>query len=560
MTQPNPSTALARALVDQLVRSGVRFVVISPGSRSAALAIAAQGHPRMSDWVALDERSAGYQALGWCKATGEPAAVISTSGTAPANYLPAVSEADMSLAPLLVVSADRPSELRGVYANQTIDQVQLFGSKVRWFVDVPPPEPGEDLNRSWRRVVAEAVGHAVGAGGLPGPVHINVGFREPTVPVTDDGRSVAEEYPFSIEPDDDPGLPEIPPPPRQSLPLLGPMRGVVVAGDGEYDRQGLIAQATRLGWPVLATAMSGLRAEEVVTHYHHILAVGPPQFLIPEVVVAVGTIGPSQRLERFIGQAQNRIRIDRWGRTIDPERNATHLLHADPVASLASLEKSVGDEWHKSWLEVDRVVGENIENMVHSGGQMTGASAVRGVDRVPWSTLVVASSLPVREVDAHLMRGGRVIANRGASGIDGFVSTAIGVARAADRTVAVSGDLSLLHDSSGFLVDQLPDLVVVVLDNDGGGIFDSLPPARHAPDYERLFVAPHGRDLSQLARLHQLGYLSVGSVEDLTTAVTERLAGGGTHLVRVPIDRKVDLEQRAALDEMASEVVRSLDI
>ena len=559
MTQPNSSTAMARAVVDQLVRCGVKVVVVSPGSRSAALAIAAHEHNGMTVWVTLDERSAGFQAQGWAKATGAPAAVISTSGTAPANYLPAVAEADMSLVPLVVVSADRPPEMRGVYANQTIDQVGLYGNKVRWFVDIPPPDPGMDLNRSWRRAVAEAVWQARGGGGgRPGPVHINIGFREPTVPVTDDGRTVAEEYPFSIEPHDDSTHTVIPPPPHDQIPLSGAVRGIVVAGDGEYDRHALLTAAARIGWPVLATALSGLRGEEAVARYHHVLAGGPPAPLLPEAVVAVGAVGPSPRLESLLGEAEVRVRIDRWGRSIDPQRSATHMLHADPVASLAALEVTASPDWRRAWLEADRMVGEAIEKEVDAGVQMTGASAVRALEQAPWSVLVAASSLPVREVDAHLTRGGRVIANRGASGIDGFLGTSIGVASALEGTVALSGDLSLLHDSSAFVVDRLPDLVVVVLDNDGGGIFDSLPPARHAPDYERLFVTPHRRDLAHLARLHQIGYLSVNSPVDLGSAVTQRLAAGGTHLVRVPIDRRIDMEQRLVLDEIAREVIRPL--
>jgi 2-succinyl-5-enolpyruvyl-6-hydroxy-3-cyclohexene-1-carboxylate synthase len=556
--RPNPSTALAEVVVDELVRNGVRFVAISPGSRSAALAIAAAGHPDMTTVVVIDERSAAFWALGRAKA-GEGAAVLATSGTAPANWFPAVVEADMSRTPLVLLSADRPAELRGVGANQTIDQVGMFGDKVRLSVDVPAPD-GSDGNARWREAVCQAVAVARGAAGSAGPVHLNVSFREPTVPVTDDGRSAADPYPHPVTGRDGgrPWVevePDTPGEPGGEVPGSG--RGLVIAGDGDYDRDGLLAAASRLGWPVLATALSGLRGQRVVDAYHHLLVPPVADRLIPEVAVALGSVGPSDRLESLIRAARHRIRVDRWGRSIDPARNATARIAADPVAVLASVDPDPEPAWIRTWSAAQERVRRALEASTEAGSGWTGAAAVGAVQNADWECLVVGSSLPIREVDAHLTRLGRVIANRGASGIDGTVSTALGVSTVVSRTVLVAGDLALLHDANGFLAEEVSPLVVVVLDNGGGGLFDSLPQAAHAPEYERLFVTPSHRDMADLARLHRLAFFEPSDSDDLTRLVDESLESGRRTLIRVPIDRRVDLEARRELEVVARSVLEA---
>ncbi len=554
---------MARAMVDELSRSGVGLVVISPGSRSAALAIAASTHPDLETRVVLDERSAAFHALGRAKATGFPAVVLSTSGTAPANHFPAVVEADMSLTPLVVLTADRPMELRGVGANQTIDQMRLYGDKVRFFADVEAPRSDVDLNESWRSIVSKAVAIALGQENQPGPVHLNLAFREPTVPVTDDGRARVPEYPFSID-GRRAGASWVNPaseaPPLADLGLLG-SRGLIIAGEGDYSRPGLMEAAETLGWPVLATALSGMRGESAVSAYHHLLVGGVPRHLVPETVYVVGAVGPSRRLEDLIESAgARRIRVDAQGRRIDPRRNATDIIHAEPVATLIrAATTKTAPHWVEAWLEADRLIREAVDRTLGDVTIPTGGSITRSLNDVSWERLVVASSLPIREVDSHLTRRGRVIANRGASGIDGFVSTALGAALPASRTLAISGDLSLLHDSNGFLCDVIDDLVMIVLDNNGGGLFDDLPPAVHAPSYERLFVTPQGRDISQLARFHDLGFVTVRTPAEACAESNERLDRGGRHVLHIPIDRHADLETRRMLDETSREAVALLE-
>ena len=555
MSQPNPSTAMARAIVDQLWRGGVSRVIVSPGSRSAALTIAAAEHPHISTAVVLDERSAGFRALGAAKADGSPAAVICTSGTAPANYLPAVVEADMSMTPLIVLSADRPEELRGVGANQTIDQVALYGGRVRFFADIPAPSVDEDSSFEWRRAAQRAVAAAVGSEAGPGPVHLNVAFREPTVPVSNDGRTTSSPYPFSID-----DLPEANEArvaaSRVDVDLPASGRGMVIAGDGDYSRSDLAVAASRLGWPVLATAQSGLRDHSVVTAYHHVLAGGVPEDLRPEVVVAVGAIGPSQRLEDLVAAAATRVRVDTWGRTIDPGRNATSVLASDPVQLLESVELAGKSDFAEEWAEVDTAVRSVAESHLLEADENTGPGVVLQINEVDWPALVAGSSLPIRDVDAHLSRGGGVIANRGASGIDGFNSTALGVSDVIPGTVALTGDLGFLHDSNAFIGDTPTGCVFVVVDNNGGGLFDALPPARHAPDYERLFVTPHHRRLQLLAEFHGLDYRLVDVPDELASAVAESI-GSPTTVIHVPVDRANDLETRRQLDERSRQCVAS---
>lgn len=540
MSHPNPSTALAETVVDELVRQGVRFLVICPGSRSTALAIAAAQSSELDSVVALDERSAAFQALGSSRAGGL-AAVLSTSGTATANFFPAVVEAHMSGVPLVVLTADRPAELRGVGANQTIDQVNLYGTKVRRFVHIEAPDETTDLNQHWRTEVARSVHLAVGA--MPGPVHINLAFREPTVPVSNDGRVKTPEYPFPTPPVDV----DLEPIDRaqQILPDIQAGKGLIVAGDGDYDRRSLANVASEKGWPILATALSSMRGGQVITSYHHLLARGIPDNLRPDVVVAVGAVGPSQRLEGLADSASQRVRIDAWGRNIDPRRTATSVVQGDVVSLLATAEDSPAG-WGSEWLAADGEMRQRLSSALEDAG-LTGGGAASALSGAAIGALVAASSLPIREVDAHFNSDAPVYGNRGASGIDGFVSTAIGVARHRERTVALSGDLSLLHDSNGFLTEALPDLTIVVLDNDGGGLFDSLPQARHAPDYERLFVTPQRRDLRELVSFHRLRFVEVEDLAQLRQEVASDLSTPGVTVIRVPIDRKHDLVVRQSL-------------
>jgi 2-succinyl-5-enolpyruvyl-6-hydroxy-3-cyclohexene-1-carboxylate synthase len=559
MPEPNPSTAQARVIVDELSRHGVDYAVISPGSRSAALAIAFEEHRGITTRVVLDERSAAFHALGRSRATDAPVVALATSGTALANHLPAVVEADLSLVPLILISADRPPDLLHVGANQTIDQIGIFGGKVRWSCAIPPAEQRLDSNGYWRSTVSQAIARSRGHGACPGPVHLNVAFREPTVPVPDDGRSQAEPYPYPIEGRAANAQWQHH---EQAIPAGAPLElsghGLLVAGEGDYDPSAVAEAARRLNWPVLATATSGLRPLDIVSTYHHLLVAGVPPALRPDLVVTVGRTGPSDRLGALTSLAVPQVQIDRWGAWNDPRRHSTHLLQADPAATLAGLEPAADDRLLRSWLDAELTMRAALDERLASDGSTTGPAVARALSGLDDLALVVGSSMPIRDVDAHADRVAHVIANRGASGIDGFVSTALGAASSRPRTVALGGDLSLLHDGAGLVVDELGDVVFVIVDNGGGGLFDLLPQAEHAPAFERLFIAPHHLDLGRLGTAYGLGSSVVDDVEGLSSAIEALQQEGGAHLVVVPVEREADLKARRGLDDTARAVCAGL--
>lgn len=554
MKYPNASTAVGSSIVRGLVSKGVGLFVASPGSRSTALVSAARANPDVRLAIVLDERSACYMALGYTKSSGLPAAVICTSGTAVANCYPAVVEASMSYTPLIVVSADRPPELQGVGSNQTIAQQKIFGGFVRSFENVLPGEDrleSVELERAVRSTIDAATSSS------PGPAHLNVMFREPTVPVSDDGRTQAEPVEFNLVAGRGSERVSHPALGADTTDLPSAKRGLVITGDGAYDRQAVLDRSRRLGWPVLATAESALRGNEVICSYHHLLAGGIPAALRPEMVVAIGRIGPSPRLESLLDAADTRVRVDSWGRYIDPGLNATSVLADDPARVLGQLEcpEPGASDWLDSWVEADSRVAAALGEVLTGQPLPTGAGIAHSMNHVAWDRLVVASSLPIRDVDAHLNKAGKVIANRGASGIDGFVSTAIGAASVGGSTLAVAGDLSVLHDNNGFLAPAEEALTMVVVDNAGGGLFDLLPQARYAPGFESLFVTPQNRDFGKLAKFHQLDFTEVTEADGIAPAITGALSSTGRSLIRIVVDRRVDLEMRAALDDAARRVL-----
>lgn len=562
MSYPNPSTALAGIVVDELIRGGVGLIVAAPGSRSTALALAAAQHPDLDLVVSLDERSAAFHALGRAKATGRPAAVVTTSGTAVANLLPAVVEADLSATPLIVLSSDRPAELRGVGANQTIDQVGIFGGSLRFVLDLGPGESHPEAPRWWRSMVAQGLGKATGFGARPGPVQFNLAFREPTVPVSDDGRSRAEPFPY-----DEPGRDKRPwttaararsPEPELVAAIADAVsevdRGVVVAGSGVDGEPSVADLGEALGWPVLATAESGLRGGTALATGHHLAGRARP-----EVVLRFGSPGPSRNLIDLVsGPARQIVVAPTWS---DPGRVADLIVDGDPAAVAAGLaariEAREAGEWMQWWRAADAGLRQALEPELASGLTEPAVAAVSG--RLPAERMVVASSMPIRDVENYAFEVPPIVANRGASGIDGLVSTALGVAGGGLRTLALCGDLSLLHDSNGFLCRPRPPCVFVVVDNGGGGIFSFLPQARHAgEDFERLFATPPARRLELLAEFHELEHHSAADAASLERAVARGWEAEGGALVVVESERDANVVEHQRLARVVDEALASL--
>ena len=565
MTPPSP--LLAAVLVDELARAGVTDACLSPGSRSAPLAMALYADDRIRLHVRHDERSAGFLAVGLAKVSQRPVAVVTTSGSATANLHPAVVEADTARVPLLVVTADRPPELRGTGANQTIDQIKMFGSAVRWFCEVGAPD-GEQV-QYWRSATSRACGEARGAlGGPAGPVHLNVAFREPLVPAAGEvpdgaagGRGGGE--PWTATGDRRPA-----PTPTELAWLTERIqateRGLLVVGDTDADPRPLRALARAAGWPLLAEPQSGARGgPHAITVYDHLLR--DPAFAAasdPDLVVIVGRLGVSKALLARLSPDVPQVLIDRDGAWLDPSRSLRRIVTADPAVTAAAVVEDLLDRpesgWLASWLRAERVVRGALDEVLDAEPVPTEPRTARDLAAVlpAGAALMVASSMPVRDLSMFMAPrdGVRIVANRGASGIDGFVSTAMGVAAAHEGpTFALAGDLSLLHDQNGLLPSPTgrPDIVFVVLNNDGGGIFSFLPQARHPRGYEDLFGTPHGVSLERLAGVYGADYQRLGAADDLADVVLGASATGGIHLVEVRTERAANLDLHRRLEEAA---------
>lgn len=577
------------AFVAELARAGVHDVCIAPGSRSTPLALLLARHDAIRVWMHLDERSAAYFALGIARARGEPAALLCTSGTAAANFFPAVVEAQNAGVPLLVLTADRPPELREVGAAQTIDQTRLYGAHAKWFVEVALPDATASMVRYARTLAHRAV--AVATAVPCGPVHLNFPFREPLVPA-----------PAPVEPPDLPpeertawtgregGAPWVAVSRSEVVPderavrdvaalLRGARRPLLVCGPQPDARlaESLVALARTIGAPVVADPLSQLRwgphdRGAIIEAYDATLrqpAIAG-QFA-PDVVLRLGGTPTSKALLEFLGRNAGaaHVVVDA-GRWTDPMLLASHLLRAGPVTACERLTAALGGTrgeadrlWAKRWRAVDQRARVALHDFCASLEEsFEGRALAEVADLVAdGGTLFVSSSMPVRDLDTF-GRGRdariRVLSNRGANGIDGVVSTALGVA-AVERTarggpvVLVIGDIALYHDMNGLLAarQHALDATIVLLNNDGGGIFSFLPQAAHAEHFELLFGTPHGLDFTHAARLYGAEYCRAGSWDGFRGAVAAGIRGRGLHLVEMRSDRARNVE----LHHLARETV-----
>ena len=568
----------ALTLVDELARAGVTDACLAPGSRSAPLALALAEHPGIGVHVHLDERSAAFFALGAAKRSGRPVVVVCTSGTAAANFHPAVLEADHARVPLLVLTADRPPELRGTGANQATDQLKLYGPAVRWFCEVGVPADDPAAGRYWRSLASRALAEA--AGPPAGPVHLNLAFADPLVPLDPapgPGRRLAGE-PAPGRPG---GAPWTAAPAGVRAAADGDVaalaeavraeaRGLLVAGWGAgLDPAAVDAFAAASGWPVLADPLSGARrGPAAVSTYDGLLRA--PRFAAgyrPDLVVRVGGAPTSKALTAWLDETVPQVLVDPAGGWLDPGRSVSLRLTADPSALLAAVAARLDGRgpgpWLGQWLAAERLAREAIDGLLEEWTEPFEGRVAR--DLVAWmpdgGTLVVGSSMPVRDVDAFARprEGLRLLANRGLSGIDGFVATALGVAAAGEEPVAaLCGDLTRLHDASSLLgaAGRPRGAVLVVCDNDGGGIFSFLPQARLPAElFEPLFGTPHGLDLAALAAAARVRSRVVEKAADLVPALDAALASGGTQLVVVRGDRAANLARHLALTEAVAAAV-----
>ena len=559
MIPVNRTYAPIQAFVDELARCGVRHAVTCPGSRNAPFLVTLAAEPRVEAVSILDERSAGFFALGLAKASGRPVAITCTSGSAVANLAPAVVEARESRIPLIVLTADRPPELRDVGAGQAIDQLKVFGAAVGWFVEVGSHEPGRATAVHHRALACRAVSEA--RDGRPGPVHLNFPLREPLAPSPEaldpepwvgrpDGRPWVEVTPAAFEAEDPETAAGL------ALEIAHRPRGVVVCGPTHEDLAESAARfATAAGWPLLAEPTSGVRCgahdrSHVVAHYDVLLrAEGWAADHRPDLVVRVGDTPTSKPLRAWLAEAGRQILIDPHLAWHDPTRAVETLVAASPgrllrevAEALEGLEGSTVDgpdpTWLSSWRDADALVPPALA-AASEPFEPSFLAAVADVAPAG-STIWVASSMPIRDVESFVPSVPtelRFLANRGANGIDGVLSSALGAATAshAGRCFLLTGELSLLHDVGGLTTARRHgiEITIVCLNNGGGGIFDFLPTAEHAEAaaYEEHLATPTPVDLRDAAALGGLEYTLATTLDDV------REAAGRPGLIEVRTDR-----------------------
>jgi 2-succinyl-5-enolpyruvyl-6-hydroxy-3-cyclohexene-1-carboxylate synthase len=564
-------------LVDEWLRGGVRHAVVCPGSRSTPLALALAAAASAGDAVRPlrlhvhhDERSGAFTALGLALATGDPVVVLTTSGTAAVELHPAVVEAHHAGVPLVICTADRPPELRDVGAAQTIDQTRLYGGSVRWFGD--PGVPDWASVSRWRPFAARALAATAGPPeGSAGPVQVNLPFREPLVGVPDaalpEGRPAGA--PWVTAPALTGGWPE-----SLDVADLYDRRGVIVAGNPCGDPDDVARVAAALDWPVVAdppSAAWGLSDVPVsVAHLDAILRSDVARTALrPEVVLRLGRPPSSRVVDEWLSGCGAHEIVVSGGSWTDPGAKASLVVQAAPADFMAALAAEVLPSegvagWSSAWATAGRAAAEALVD-VGTGPTEPGIARDVVAALPAGAALVISSSMPIRDVERYATprHDLRVFSNRGANGIDGVVSTAVGVAldgRGGPVGLLI-GDIAFLHDSNGLLgaADRGIDLVCVVVDNDGGGIFSFLPQARHldAARFESLFGTPHGLDLVALASAYGADARPVGLGDDLAAEVAKSASAGGVHVLVVPTDRAANVEVHRRLDESVAAAVTS---
>jgi 2-succinyl-5-enolpyruvyl-6-hydroxy-3-cyclohexene-1-carboxylate synthase len=571
----NRNTALASAFTEELARCGVRRAVISPGSRSSPVALALWREPAIEATVIVDERSAAFFALGAAQASGLPVAVVTTSGTAAANLHPAVCEADESAVPLLLLTSDRPPELRGIGGGQTIDQLKLYGEAVRWFCEVGTHEADDDgllhLRSSACRAFAAARGEP-----RPGPVHLNLSWRDPLGPEpADDVFATSElardgrgEQPLtavaSARPEpDELMLSEV------AGHIGSSARPLIVAGRKADPAvaEPIASLAVAAGAPLLAEPTSQLRCgghdrSHVVSAYDFIARAAPPE-LEPDLVLRFGEMPTSKALRLWLRGLQSapQLVVDPGHGWNEPTRHAAAMIRSDAAAIASGIAERLGSRdgaWAERWADADRgALAALAAELDDASPSEPAAHRALGDLYGDGDLVYTASSMPIRDQEAFLPAGEaavRFLCNRGANGIDGLLSSGIGAAVESGRPAWIlTGDLGLHHDSNalGLVAEAEAPVRIVVFNNDGGGIFEHLPQADQVErdEFEALWGTPIGLDVERLAAVWDLPHQRIEDLGGLAGAT------GETGITEIPVDRRHNVEARKRATEAAVEAV-----
>jgi 2-succinyl-5-enolpyruvyl-6-hydroxy-3-cyclohexene-1-carboxylate synthase len=588
----NPTYAYVNAFIDELQRSDIHNVVICPGSRSTPLAFAIAAHPALKAWMHVDERSAAFFALGMAKRLERPVAIVCTSGTAAANFYPAIAEAKLTHVPLLVLTADRPSELRENGAPQAIDQNRLYGTHVKWFVETALPEASNSALR-YIRTLADRVAALVSA--VPaGPVHVNFPFREPLTP------GPLENQPLPPCAQRDPlvwnGRPHNIPYVDVADAQLGSLSTAVVARIADQLRlvqRGLIVVgpsndatliapvlqlAQTLGYPILADPLSQLRGgshdqSAIVSSYDAFLRLNTfSSQYTPELVLRFGAMPIAKPLLQYFNRyaACPQVVVDADGGWNEPTQLATQMIHASPAVFCQSIDEALKQgqpfapdkSWLNTWLETDRITSQALAAAIQNfevpfeGRVFTELSELLPAG----STLFVGNSMPVRDLDTffwNIPHPVRIIGNRGANGIDGIISSALGVSAGGSLlpqeekapTVLVIGDLSFFHDLNGLLAARLHqlDMTIILINNDGGGIFSFLSQVDYPEHFEQLFGTPTGLEFQPVVQMYGGTYYQIDDWSAFRRAFHQSVQSGGLHVIELRTERASNVSMHRQL-------------
>jgi 2-succinyl-5-enolpyruvyl-6-hydroxy-3-cyclohexene-1-carboxylate synthase len=551
-------------LVDEWLHCGVRHAVVSPGSRSTPIALEIANRREIEIHIFHDERSAAFAALGVAKASGMPAILVCSSGTAAVEFHPAVVEAHHSEVPMLICTADRPAELQGVGAPQTIDQRNLYGVSVRKFFNAEVADDSE--SRTWRQIARDLFATSVGT--WRGPVHLNLRFREPLMGVATNLPPRHESFSTITDKVAQPAARHL----RKLKNILALKNGVIIAGPENYQVQSILRLAETLGWPVFADPRSGVRVPSKVVVAAADSILRDEDFarkLQPQVVLRFGTLPASKVINSWIANSgAKQVVITTTPTLTDPDKLCDLHIVGDIDELCAELivhakEHRQSDElsWLHLWSTAETSAQKSINSALADESGITEPSVARTLYGLlpEASNLVVSSSMPIRDVEwfAAPRTGLRVFANRGANGIDGVVSTAVGIALATRQpTTLLIGDIALLHDVNGLinLVDRNIDLRIVVIDNNGGGIFSFLPQAQalNSERFEKLFGTPHRVDFELLSRAHQIAYHAISNLDELGEVLSLR----GSWIARISTDRNENVKVHERINQMVASNLR----
>lgn len=559
------NTAWGALAVEVLARLGVELAVVSPGSRSTPLTLATARNPKLEAIPVLDERSAGFIALGHAKRTRRPVALICTSGSAAVNYAPAVLEASMSGTPLLILTADRPPELRACSSGQTIDQLKLYGDLVRSFVELGLPSVAPEQLSYLRQQLVHAVDRSLN--GNPGPVHVNFPFRDPLVPDMDASPVVAAEVLQDAA--------TVIARPCEAVTfgagfdavaverMCSHTKGLIVVGDvtpregDECFADAVSMLSEKLGWPVLCDVLNPLRnhageTRALVTRYDSILRdAGAADELEPTAILQIGPLPTSKVLRQWLqGLDAVAFLLSERPVNLDPlHRIAIPLTGSSHTLAEALIHQQAESSWVQAWLAYESRAVERIDAVLDGLDVCFEGKAAWLLSRhVPvGASVFLASSMSVRYAEYFWQAGSRgcsVFGNRGANGIDGTLGTALGVAHGGAATFLLTGDLAFLHDSNALLAADMVEgsLTVLLMNNGGGGIFEHLPVSEQSDVFERYFATPQPVDLQGLCEAHGVDYVCIDNWDTFIAAITQS-PQRGIRVLELKTDRKADVER-----------------